>query len=348
MQAHEVNLTHIESRPSKTHAGCYEILVECGEDSTQHKIEDVNSVPWFPRRIADIDQFANRILSYGAELDSDHPGFKDTTYRERRKYFADIAFNFRQYVKCSSSNYPIHFERYSECFSGDKIPRIEYTAQEIETWRTVYNVSESKGLIIYIRHHSAPKYTPEPFTGSPSNSEFACNMERRKPTVQPQVAPFEPSVTSTTEYPITEYQPKYFLAESFASAKEKLKTWAATIPRSFQPQVAPFEPSVTSTTDYPITEYQPKYFLAESFASAKEKLKTWAATIPRSFQVRYNAYTQRIEVLDRVSELQRMVREIKSKWDAFWISNSLLYKVIIQGEITTLEDALGKVSVANK
>ena len=30
-------------------------------------------VPWFPRRIRDLDKFANHILSYGAELDSDHP-----------------------------------------------------------------------------------------------------------------------------------------------------------------------------------------------------------------------------------------------------------------------------------
>ena len=30
-------------------------------------------VPWFPRRINDLDRFANQILSYGAELDSDHP-----------------------------------------------------------------------------------------------------------------------------------------------------------------------------------------------------------------------------------------------------------------------------------
>lgn len=31
------------------------------------------SVPWFPRSIQELDRFANQILSYGAELDADHP-----------------------------------------------------------------------------------------------------------------------------------------------------------------------------------------------------------------------------------------------------------------------------------
>lgn len=52
--------------------------------------------PWFPRRMRELDQFANQILSYGAELDADHPGFTDAAYRARRKYFADIAYGYKQ------------------------------------------------------------------------------------------------------------------------------------------------------------------------------------------------------------------------------------------------------------
>uniref|UniRef100_A0A914Z658 phenylalanine 4-monooxygenase n=1 Tax=Panagrolaimus superbus TaxID=310955 RepID=A0A914Z658_9BILA len=114
----KVNLSHIESRPSKNKEGCYEILVEVDESADKDRVEEIislykrkaenihvqdfntqvkqnkESVPWFPMKMKDIDQFANRVLSYGAELDSDHPGFTDPIYRERRKQFADIAANY--------------------------------------------------------------------------------------------------------------------------------------------------------------------------------------------------------------------------------------------------------------
>lgn len=99
----DVNLLHIESR-SSTRVPGYEFFIEAESKSGNlgQAIEDLkescsyfsvisrdykdntSTVPWFPRRIRDLDRFANQILSYGAELDCDHPGFTDEVYRKRR------------------------------------------------------------------------------------------------------------------------------------------------------------------------------------------------------------------------------------------------------------------------
>ena len=57
---------------------------------------------------------------------------------------------------------------------------------------------------------------------------------------KPELKPFEPAVTGLQDYPVTEYQPIYFVAESFESAKEKMRTFAAKLKRPFQVRYNPY------------------------------------------------------------------------------------------------------------
>uniref|UniRef100_A0A1I7XCV9 phenylalanine 4-monooxygenase n=1 Tax=Heterorhabditis bacteriophora TaxID=37862 RepID=A0A1I7XCV9_HETBA len=346
-EAHEVNLSHIESRPSKHHEGCYEILVECAENSEQSKVEELiqlfkkrgdgllvqdwnaknkqnkDSVPWFPRRMADIDQFANRILSYGAELDADHPGFKDAEYRERRKYFADIAYNFKHYSLCRIS-LKVH------CTGFILRPVAGLLSSRDFLAGLAFRVFHSTQ---YIRHHSAPKYTPEP--------DVCHELLGHVPLfADVEFAQFSQEIglasLGASDEVIEQLATLYWFTIEFGLCLQngEKKAFGAGLLSSFgelqyalsdKPEVAQFDPAMTSVTKYPITEYQPKYYLAESFSDAKNKLQAWTATVSRPFRVRYNAYTQRVEVLDKVPEIQKLVREIKS-------------------EMVTLEDALSKIS----
>lgn len=60
----------------------------------------------------------------------------------------------------------------------------------------------------------------------------------------PQKVPFDPFFACKTKYPITEYQPLYFVAESFNIAKRQIREFARSLDRPFEIFYNPLTQSV--------------------------------------------------------------------------------------------------------
>lgn len=331
---------------------------------------------WFPKHVAELDVYANKVLSYGAELDADHPGFTDKVYRERRKYFADIAVNYKH---------------------GQPIPRVEYTEEEINTWRTIYNKLQSlypthackefneafpllqekcgfgpdaipqledisnflrdrtgftlrpvAGLLSsrdflaglafrvfhatqYIRHGSKPLYTPEP--------DICHEMLGHVPMfADPDFAQFSQELGLASLGAPDDYVKKlatlYWFTIEFGLCRQgdDIRAYGAGLLSSFgeiqycqtdEPEKREFDPLKAADQEYPITRYQPIYYVADSFQSAKQKMKDYASKIPRKFNVRYNPFTRTMEVIDNKEGIVKLVKEL-------------------HGEVAMLEDSITK------
>ncbi|KAJ3072220.1 hypothetical protein HDU98_004007 [Podochytrium sp. JEL0797] len=396
-----LSLTSIESRPSKQ-SGAYDFYIDFEAQSKSQVdnivdrfraiVEDVKvitgyeseqpgaaaNVPWFPRKISDLDSFVDHTITYGAELDCDHPGFKDEEYRRRRAVIAEIAQKFRH---------------------GEKCPNVEYNEKEIQTWGVVFNklmkmyetnackehrfifplliqncgfndknipqiesvskfVKECTGWTVrpvagllssrdffnafafrvfhntqYIRHHSQPLYTPEP--------DVCHEILGHVPLYcDPDFADFAQELglasLGASDADLEKLSRIYWYTIEFGLLKEgdELKAYGAGLLSSFGeldycinsdvPKRLPFDPEVCANTPFPITNYQEVYFIADSFKDMKERVKTYFESFKRPFQVRYNPYTQTIEVLDNKDKI-------------------LKYASNIQGDLSRLTDALDKV-----
>ncbi|KAJ2371911.1 hypothetical protein H4S02_009384, partial [Coemansia sp. RSA 2611] len=80
-----------------------------------------------------------------------------------------------------------------------------------------------------------------------------------------------------------------------------------------KPEKRTFDPSQAAVQKYPITQYQPVYFVADSFRDATSKLREFNSMMRRPFQVRYNPYTQSVEVLDTKDKVQHFARTIRNE-----------------------------------
>ncbi|XP_015595686.1 tryptophan 5-hydroxylase 1 isoform X2 [Cephus cinctus] len=404
-----VNVVHIESRKSLRRGSEYEILVDVECDSKRmeqlmrmlsREVAAINlaqyeqtgnvphaptlsaaqsfdfsevNMPWFPRKIADLDQ-AQKVLMYGLELDADHPGFKDPIYRKRREQFADIANNYRH---------------------GQPIPRIQYTQVEIKTWGVVFrelhqlylkhacneyldnwpklvkycgyredNIPQLQDVSVflkrmtgfqlrpvagylsprdflaglafrvfhctqYIRHSSDPFYTPEP--------DCCHELLGHMPLLaNPSFAQFSQELglasLGASDEDIDKLATLYFFTVEFGLCKQdgilrvygagllssvaELRHAVSTPEKTFR-----FEPDVTCKQECIITSFQNAYYYTDSIEEAKEKMRAFANQIQRPFGLRYNPYTQSVEVLTDAQKITALVSELRG--DLCIVSNAL-------------------------
>ncbi|OBZ87807.1 Phenylalanine-4-hydroxylase [Choanephora cucurbitarum] len=383
IKAMDISLTRIESRPSKTKDWDYDFFVDFdAKDADQvakvieglrKHTKDVrvigsdssgDSVPWFPRKLTDLDSFAEKVLEMGEELSSDHPGAHDPVYRARRAEITRIAKTYRtgqpvpeieytaeenetwgKVFRQLTSMYPTHACREHQyvlplliqnCgYNDQQIPQIEQISNFLKdctgfTVRPVMGLLSSRDFLNafafrvfystqYIRHHSKPYYTPEP--------DVCHELLGHVPLfADPDFADFSQEIglasLGASDEDIAKLATIFWFTVEFGLCRQdgEIKAYGAGLLSSFgeleyalsdKPELRPFEPPKTALQKYPITEFQPVYYVAESFKDAQEKVRDFAANMNRPFSVRYNALTQSVEVLDNKEKVVRFARSIR-------------------------------------
>ncbi|MEQ8858835.1 MAG: ACT domain-containing protein [Pseudomonadales bacterium] len=369
---HGVNLTHIESRPA--HDGRFDFYVDCEGRRGARAIEGViadlerntlkllvlddRKVPWFPRHVAELDRIADHTLDAGSDLQSDHPGFMDAAYRQRRAMIDGLARGYRHgqpipvveytpdeiatwgevFLRLEALHKPYACAEYrrafavmaAECgYGADNVPQMRTVSEFLEQ-RTGFRLRPVAGLLgsrdflnglafrvffstQYLRHHSKPLYTPEP--------DVVHELIGHAPMfADPAFADLSQEIglasLGASDAEIERLARCYWFSVEFGLLREggELKAYGAGLLSSFgeleyacarerpaggprrRPRLEPWDPAEAAQCEFPITEYQPTYFVAESLQDAKARMQTWCRTLARPFYARYNPATESIWV----------------------------------------------------
>jgi len=190
----------------------------------------------------------------------------------------------------------------------------------------------------YIRHHSKPMYTPEPDVCHEVIGHVPMFADK-------EFADFSQEIglasLGASDEDIKKLGTVYWYTIEFGLCKENdgdLRAYGAGLLSSFgelkyclggdeqKPQYLEFNPTTAAAKPYPITTYQPLYYVANSFVDANAKVLDYAQHLDKDFTLRYNPYTQSVEVLNNREQIMNYVKDIQHQLGNL---NSALLKIPI-------------------
>ncbi|MEE6499438.1 hypothetical protein FKM82_003450 [Ascaphus truei] len=253
-----------------------------------------------------------------------------TVFRELNKLYPTHAC--REYLR----NLPL-LSKYCD-YREDNIPQLEDVSQFLKA-RTGFTIRPVAGYLSprdflaglafrvfhctqYIRHSSDPLYTPEPDTCHELLGHVPLLAE-------PSFAQFSQEIglasLGSSDEAVQKLATCYFftveLVWSNKRETEGLRSWTAVLycelkhALSGQARVKPFDPKVTCKQECIITTFQEVYFVSESFEEAKEKMREFAKVMKRPFGLKYNPYTQSVQVLKDTTIITSVVSDLRYELD---------------------------------
>ncbi|XP_056017017.1 tyrosine 3-monooxygenase-like [Ostrea edulis] len=173
----------------------------------------------------------------------------------------------------------------------------------------------------YVRHGSKPDHSPEP--------DCIHELLGHVPMLSvPAFAQFSQEIglasLGASDQDIERLATLYWFTVEFGLIRQdgQLRAYGAGTLSSYgelkhslsdSPKQLPFNPAVTSVQEYTDDDLQPVYFYVESFEDMMQKMRDYASSIKRSVDLRYDPFTQSIQVIEKKETLETLSTSLRTE-----------------------------------